>query len=109
MKFPFTGNDIWNCYEISWLDFLGKPQVAIARFIFPFNTENIIESKSIKLYFNSFNQTCFKSHKDVKQIIENDLSNIPIRKKASAKRVTTKAFLEAATAEGFSYQKPISA
>ena len=75
-EIPFTGNDIWNCYEISWLDFLGKPQVAIARFIFPFNTENIIESKSIKLYFNSFNQTCFKSHKDVKQIIENDLSNI---------------------------------
>ena len=59
---PFMGADIWNAYEISWLNQRGKPQVAIATFIMPADTPNIIESKSFKLYLNSYNQTRLASH-----------------------------------------------
>ena len=59
---PFMGADIWNAYEISWLNQRGKPQVAIATFIVPADTPNIIESKSFKLYLNSYNQTRLASH-----------------------------------------------
>jgi 7-cyano-7-deazaguanine reductase len=54
---PFFGVDIWNAYEISWLNLRGKPQVAIATVTIPADSPNIIESKSFKLYLNSFNQT----------------------------------------------------
>ncbi|MHB1331406.1 MAG: NADPH-dependent 7-cyano-7-deazaguanine reductase QueF [Sulfuriferula sp.] len=54
---PFFGADIWNAYEVSWLNSRGKPQVAIATFIIPAESPNIIESKSFKLYLNSYNQT----------------------------------------------------
>jgi 7-cyano-7-deazaguanine reductase len=51
---PFHGEDIWNAYELSWLDARGKPQVAIASFRVPADSPHIIESKSFKLYLNSF-------------------------------------------------------
>ncbi|GBL46105.1 NADPH dependent preQ0 reductase [Sulfuriferula multivorans] len=54
---PFFGADIWNAYEVSWLNLRGKPQVAIATFIIPAESPNIVESKSFKLYLNSYNQT----------------------------------------------------
>lgn len=54
---PFTGVDLWNAYELSWLDARGKPRVAMATFSFPADSPNIVESKSFKLYLNSFNQT----------------------------------------------------
>ena len=54
---PFVGEDIWNAYELSWLDLRGKPVVALAHFIVPAVSPNLIESKSLKLYLNSFNQT----------------------------------------------------
>ena len=54
---PFFGADIWNAYEVSWLNQRGKPQVAIATFIIPAESPNIVESKSFKLYLNSYNQT----------------------------------------------------
>ena len=47
---PFHGVDIWNAYELSWLDARGKPEVAVAEFRVPATTPNIIESKSFKLY-----------------------------------------------------------
>ena len=53
---PFHGVDIWNAYELSWLDARGKPQVALAEFRVPAHSPNIIESKSFKLYLNSFSQ-----------------------------------------------------
>ena len=59
---PFDrGADIWTCYELSWLNSNGLPQVAIADVAVDFRSENLIESKSFKLYLNSFNQTKFKS------------------------------------------------
>ena len=54
---PFFGVDIWNAYEISWLNLRGKPQIAIAAITVPADSANIVESKSFKLYLNSFNQT----------------------------------------------------
>lgn len=73
---PFHGVDIWNGYELSWLNLNGKPEIALAEFRFPCSSVNIVESKSLKLYLNSFNQTCFDSMEAVKKTIEEDLSKI---------------------------------
>ncbi len=54
---PFRGADIWTAYELSWLNAKGKPQVAMAVFTIPADSPRLIESKSFKLYLNSFNQT----------------------------------------------------
>ncbi len=72
---PFVGHDIWNGYELSWLNDKGKPEVAILQFTLDAMSLNIIESKSLKLYFNSLNNTHFPSWSDVKKIIEHDLSD----------------------------------
>ncbi|MEO7072115.1 MAG: NADPH-dependent 7-cyano-7-deazaguanine reductase QueF [Rhodanobacter sp.] len=53
---PFRGVDIWNAYELSWLDARGKPRVALAEFRVPASSPAIIESKSFKLYLNGFAQ-----------------------------------------------------
>jgi len=70
----FTGADIWNAYELSWLNNNGLPQVAIAEFSVPSNSSHIIESKSLKLYLNSFNQTKFEDQSQVISTIATDLS-----------------------------------
>ncbi len=72
---PFNqGADVWTCYELSWLNLNGLPQVAIADVEIDFKSENLIESKSFKLYLNSFNQTKFASIEEVEQTITRDLS-----------------------------------
>src|SRR5690606_6696709 len=71
---PFTGADIWNAYELSWLNPKGKPQVALARFGFPASSTHIIESKSFKLYLNSFNQTPMHDSDAVRACMQQDLS-----------------------------------
>ncbi len=71
---PFTGIDLWTGYELSWLEPGGKPRVAVAEFFVPASSDNLIESKSFKLYLNSFNQTIFKSVEAVEQALEQDLS-----------------------------------
>lgn len=71
---PFHGGDIWTGYELSWLDKTGKPQVAIGEFILPFDSPNLIESKSFKLYLNSFNQSGFDTWEQVRTLLCNDLS-----------------------------------
>lgn len=70
---PFSGFDCWNHYEVSWLNEKGKPVVAIAELFYDCKSPNIIESKSLKLYFNSYNNTHFKSISDVEQQIKMDL------------------------------------
>ena len=73
---PFTiGADIWTAYEISWLNPKGVPQVAIADVSIDFRSENLIESKSFKLYLNSFNQTTFSDFADVQQTLQRDLQD----------------------------------
>lgn len=71
---PFVGGDIWTLYELSWLNNKGLPQVAIGDVILPPTSPNLIESKSFKLYLNSFNQTRFESWQQVQQAITRDLS-----------------------------------
>ena len=70
----FTGVDLWTAFEISWLNRDGLPQVAIGEFIFPCTSEAIVESKSFKLYLNSFNQSRFSSMEEVSQVLCTDLS-----------------------------------
>lgn len=71
---PFFGFDIWQEYEISWLDLLGKPQVAIGQIIFPCTSPMLIESKSLKLYIQSLSNTAFPDHLALTKLIEKDLS-----------------------------------
>lgn len=71
---PFKGVDIWNHYEVSWLNNQGKPCVALARIMYDCTSLYLIESKSLKLYFNSLNHTCFESVEMLKAQIEFDLS-----------------------------------
>lgn len=71
---PFTGEDLWTGYELSWLNERGKPVVAVAEFRFPCTTPHLIESKSFKLYLNSFNQEAFATPDDVQRVLEKDLS-----------------------------------
>ncbi|ADU70606.1 7-cyano-7-deazaguanine reductase [Pantoea sp. At-9b] len=71
---PFSGFDLWTGFELSWLNDRGKPIVAIAEFIIPATSSNLIESKSFKLYLNSFNQSKFSSTEDVVSTLVNDLS-----------------------------------
>jgi len=73
---PFNGVDIWNAFELSWLNAKGKPVVAIAEFRFPANSPNLVESKSFKLYLNSYNQTCFNTEADVHTQLKKDLSAV---------------------------------
>ena len=54
---PFAGYDIWNAWEISCLTDKGQPVTAIAKIVYPCDNEYIVESKSLKLYFNSYNMT----------------------------------------------------
>src|SRR6056300_1284852 len=70
---PFFGEDIWNSYEISWLNSKGKPIVALAQFHIPATSTHIVESKSFKLYLNSFNLSRFDSAEDVTHQMANDL------------------------------------
>ena len=70
----FLGADIWTAYELSWLNLRGKPQVAMGRFIVPCESSHLVESKSLKLYLNSFNNTRFASVDDVKKTMQHDLS-----------------------------------
>lgn len=70
----FMGRDIWNAYELSWLNEKGKPQVAFGEFNIPATSQNLIESKSLKLYLNSFNQSVFRSMEEVVEILAKDLS-----------------------------------
>lgn len=70
---PFHGCDIWNAWELTWLDPDGLPRVATAEIRVPADSPNIIESKSLKLYLNSFAMTVYASNSDVSETIEQDL------------------------------------
>ncbi|CAH0534248.1 NADPH-dependent 7-cyano-7-deazaguanine reductase [Vibrio stylophorae] len=71
---PFSGCDIWTLYELSWLNANGLPQVAIGEVRLPATSPNLVESKSFKLYLNSFNQTRFDNWQQVQQTLTADLS-----------------------------------
>ncbi len=71
---PFAGHDRWHAYELSWLDLAGKPRVATATLQVPANSPQLIESKSLKLYLNSFNASRFDDDDAVRTRIQADLS-----------------------------------
>jgi len=71
---PFFGMDVWNAYELSWLNQRGKPQVAIASLLVPAETPKMVESKSVKLYLNSLNQTRIDSQEALVELLQTDLS-----------------------------------
>ncbi len=71
---PFFGADMWTAYELSWLNLRGKPQVALAHITVPCESPNIVESKSVKLYLNSFNNTRFEDAREVRERIRADIS-----------------------------------
>ncbi|WP_411754993.1 NADPH-dependent 7-cyano-7-deazaguanine reductase QueF [Serratia sp. (in: enterobacteria)] len=71
---PFHGADIWTLYELSWLNAKGLPQVAVGEISLNANSVNLIESKSFKLYLNSFNQTQFPDWETVRSTLQRDLA-----------------------------------
>ena len=73
-QLPFFGADLWTGYELSWLNLRGKPQVALVQFTIPCETPNIVESKSFKLYLNSFNNSRFASSDEVLARLRADVS-----------------------------------
>lgn len=75
-RLPFSGFDCWNHYEVSWLNAKGKPMVATAEIYYDCASPFIVESKSLKLYFNSFNHSKFTSMSEVEKTIINDLKKV---------------------------------
>jgi 7-cyano-7-deazaguanine reductase len=71
---PFLGADLWTAFELSWLNPKGKPQVAIAHITIPCESTHIVESKSLKLYLNSFNNTRLDNADAVRERLRDDLS-----------------------------------
>ncbi|MBK6385622.1 MAG: NADPH-dependent 7-cyano-7-deazaguanine reductase QueF [Rhodoferax sp.] len=71
---PFFGADMWTAFELSWLNPRGKPQVALAHVTVPCETTHLVESKSFKLYLNSFNNTVFADATEVQRRIRTDIS-----------------------------------
>ncbi|MDQ8937200.1 NADPH-dependent 7-cyano-7-deazaguanine reductase QueF [Acinetobacter rudis] len=82
----YQGQDWWHIFEVSWLNQHAVPQVAIARMSLPASSPNLIESKSLKLYFNSLNFTRFNSQADFIATVEQDLS------RAAEAKVTIELF-----------------
>jgi 7-cyano-7-deazaguanine reductase len=70
---PFIGNDLWTAYEVSWLNTKGKPQIACLLMTYSEKSRNIVESKSLKLYLNSFNQTRLNNTEELINTITADL------------------------------------
>ncbi len=73
-RVPFLGVDLWTAFELGWLNARGRPQVAIAHISVPCESRNIVESKSFKLYLNSFNNTRFADASEVQARIRTDVS-----------------------------------
>jgi 7-cyano-7-deazaguanine reductase len=73
---PFFGADLWTAFELSWLNLRGKPQLALAHITVPCESPNIIESKSFKLYLNSFNNTRFLDAREVRERIRADIGAV---------------------------------
>ena len=71
---PFTGVDIWNAWDLTWLGSRNRPAAATAEIVVPADSTNIVESKSLKLYLNSFSMHRFESREIVAEAIRNDLS-----------------------------------
>jgi 7-cyano-7-deazaguanine reductase len=90
---PFFGADLWTAFELSWLNPRGKPQVAIAQFTIPCETPNIVESKSFKLYLNSFNSAVFADANAVRERLRADVAEALWRGSDQAGSIGVKVLL----------------
>ena len=93
----FFGADLWTAFELSWLNSRGKPQVALAHITVPAESTHIVESKSFKLYLNSFNNTRIDDAGEVRQRICNDISQAvwhggPMQATVGVKLLLSEAF-----------------
>lgn len=75
-ELPFHGADIWNAWELTWLQDDGQPAIAAAEISVPAASPNIVESKSLKLYLNSYSMSRFASTQAVANSIQCDLSTV---------------------------------
>lgn len=96
-RLPFLGADLWTAFELSWLNLRGKPQVALAHFTVPCESTHIVESKSFKLYLNSFNNSRFATVDVVRERIRDDISAAiwqggPVRTAAGVRLLTHELF-----------------
>ena len=73
---PFRGEDVWHCYELSWLGPEGVPRIAIARLRVPCDSPAIVESKSLKLYLGSFAQTVMDTPDAVRSALARDIGEV---------------------------------
>jgi 7-cyano-7-deazaguanine reductase len=78
---PFIGVDVWNAYEVSTLTNKGLPVAGVMKIVYPCDSKYIVESKSIKLYLNSFNMsrmgdTVSEAIDSVKHIVKDDLEKL---------------------------------
>jgi 7-cyano-7-deazaguanine reductase len=112
----FYGEDLWNIYELSWLDQTGRPRVAMAEIRVPFNSPNLIESKSLKLYCNSFNMHRVENDQTLSQMITADLAacagapvtiKLILPEKFGHQRLSEPPgkCIDSAAADGFQYDK----
>ncbi len=74
--FISEGIDVWHVFELSWLDETGKPVVAVGRLTVPAHSPYLIESKSLKLYFNGLNFAMLADERSVEAIVIQDLSKV---------------------------------
>jgi 7-cyano-7-deazaguanine reductase len=74
-ELPFSGVDIWNAWDLTWLGEDGRPQTATAEIRIPADSPGIVESKSMKLYLGSFAMSAYASPNAVRGLIESDLGN----------------------------------
>ncbi|MEZ5645680.1 MAG: NADPH-dependent 7-cyano-7-deazaguanine reductase QueF [Burkholderiaceae bacterium] len=94
---PFLGADLWTAFELSWLNPRGKPVVALAHITVPCESTHIVESKSFKLYLNSFSGTCFETAEAVRDRIRQDISQAiwqggPVQASAGVRLLLPDAF-----------------
>lgn len=73
---PWYGADLWNAYEVSWLNARGLPRAAMARFSIPADSPRLIESKSFKLYLNSLTEERYDDAGQVAALMKADLSRV---------------------------------
>lgn len=72
----FEGHDLWNCWEVSWLDSHGKPVMRIGQLVVPAHSPNLCESKSLKLYLNSFANERIESESELVSRVTDDLQRV---------------------------------
>ena len=72
---PFVGHDVWNCYEFSTLLTCGYPLSGMLKIEYPSHSHSIVESKSLKLYLNSYNMVRIANTSDLaKMLLESSIT-----------------------------------